>query len=140
MLKELTLHLVLDAVVSLGVVIAGIIISYTGLKWIDPLISLIIMAVVIYSTWGLLTESLRLSLDAVPANVDLEKIKNEVLKTKGIKDIFHIHIWAMGTTKNAMTAHLVLENGLDAQQIKNLKKEIRHKLEHLNIQHVTLEI
>jgi len=137
--KGAYLHLALDALVSVGVVIAGIIIFYTGIKWIDPLISLLIMAVVIYSTWGLLTESLRLLLDAVPGAIEVDKIKTEVLKLQGIKEIHHVHIWAMSTTKNAMTAHLILEKDLDENQISEIKHTLKHKLEHLNIQHITLE-
>lgn len=137
--KSAYLHLAMDALVSAGVVMAGILISYTGIKWIDPLISLVIMAVVLVSTWSLLTESLRLSLDAVPANVDTEKIKEQMLKTEGVKNIHHIHIWAMSTTRNAMTAHLILENGLTEKQIAKIKSELKHELEHLNIQHATLE-
>ena len=137
--KTAYLHLAMDALVSAGVVMAGILISYTGLKWIDPLISLVIMAVVLVSTWSLLTESLRLSLDAVPANVDTEKIKEQMLKTEGVKNIHHIHIWAMSTTRNAMTAHLILDNALTEIQIAKIKSELKHELEHLNIQHATLE-
>lgn len=137
--KGAYLHLVLDALVSAGVVIAGLLISYTGFKWIDPLISLLIMAVVVYSTWGLLTESLKLSLDAVPTAIEMNKVKAAILKTKGIRSIHHIHIWAMSTTKNAMTAHLILEKNLSDQQVAGLKHDVKHTLEHLNIQHVTLE-
>jgi len=137
--KSAYLHLAVDAFVSAGVVMAGVLISYTRLKWIDPLISLVIMAVVIYSTWSLLTESLRLSLDAVPENIDTEKIKIQMLKTEGVKDIHHIHIWAISTTRNAMTAHLILKNDLTEKQIANLKSNLKHELEHLNIQHATLE-
>jgi cobalt-zinc-cadmium efflux system protein len=132
-------HLAVDALVSAGVVIAGVLIYYTGLTWIDPMISLAIMAIVIYGTWGLLTESLRLSLDAVPSNVNIEQIKVQVLKTYGVKDVNHIHIWAMSTTRNAMTAHLILDNNLTEDQISDLKSNLKHQLEHLNIQHTTLE-
>lgn len=137
--KGAYLHLALDALVSVGVVIAGFIITYTHLTWIDPLISLLIMVVVIYSTWGLLMESLKLSLDAVPASINIEKVKKEILKTKEIKSIHHIHIWAMSTTKNAMTAHLILEKDLEEKQVSGIKHSVKHALEHLNIQHVTLE-
>jgi cobalt-zinc-cadmium efflux system protein len=138
-IKGAYLHLALDALVSVGVVFAGLLISYTGIKWIDPLISLVIMAVVIYSTWGLLVESLQLSLDAVPANINPEEIKKEMLKVKEVNDIHHIHIWAMSTAKNAMTAHLVLEKNLDEEKIAAIKHQLKHDLEHLNIQHATLE-
>lgn len=137
--KGAYLHLALDALVSVGVVIAGIIIMYTGYKWIDPLISLIIMGVIVYSTWGLLTESLKLSLDAVPSNVDIEKIKAEVVKVNGVIDFQHIHVWAMSTTRNAMTAHLILESGLTNEEVANIKSEVKNLLEHLNIHHATLE-
>jgi cobalt-zinc-cadmium efflux system protein len=137
--KGAYLHLALDAIVSAGVVIAGLIISYTGINWIDPLISLIIMAVVIYSTWGLLTESLKLSMDAVPNAVNAEEVKKEMQRTTGVRSIHHIHIWAMSTTKNAMTAHLMMEKNLTDKQVADIKHKIKHTLEHLNIQHVTLE-
>jgi cobalt-zinc-cadmium efflux system protein len=137
--KGAYLHLALDALVSAGVVIAGLIITFTGFKWIDPLISLLIMGVIIYSTWGLLKESLKLSLDAVPSNVDLEKIKTEIRKIKGVYDFQHIHVWAMSTTKNAMTAHIILEDKLTEREIAEMKHKVKHELEHLNIQHATLE-
>src|SRR3954471_10261595 len=131
--KGAYLHLALDAMISVGVVIAGFIITYTGAKWIDPMISLLIMVVVIYSPWGLLKESLKLSLDAVPRSIQIEKIKKEIVKIKGIKSIHHIHIWAMSTTKNAMTAHLILEKGLEEKQIISIKHSVKHALDHLNI-------
>ncbi|HKC69559.1 MAG TPA: cation diffusion facilitator family transporter [Bacteroidia bacterium] len=137
--KGAYLHLFTDMLVSAGVVIAGLIIFYTGIKWIDPLISLLIMLVVLYSTWGLLAESLRLSLDAVPADIDIEKIKTQTLKIKGVKEIHHIHVWAMSTTRNAMTAHLMLDENLTPKQIAGIKHILKHELEHLNIQHATLE-
>jgi len=133
------LHLAVDALVSVGVVMAGVIITYTGLTWIDPAISLIIMAVVIVSTWQLLAESLRLTLDAVPENIDMEKVTAAIANTAGVKSVHHIHIWAMSTTKNAMTAHLLLDDNLAGKQIAGLKDGLKHKLEHLNIQHTTLE-
>jgi cobalt-zinc-cadmium efflux system protein len=139
-IKGAYLHLAVDALVSIGVVIAGLVIYYTGIKWIDPLISLLVMTVVIYSTWGLLSESLKLSsLDAVPSSIDLEKIKQEVLKINGVTDIHHIHIWAMSTTKNAMTAHLVLDKDISEEHAAEIKHKVKHELEHLNIQHTTLE-
>lgn len=137
--KGAFLHLALDALVSVGVVVAGLFISYTGKTWIDPLISLVIMFVVILSTLSLLKESLRLSLDAVPAKIDVEKIKQQVLKIKRVKDIHHIHVWAMSTSKNAMTAHLILDKNITSAEINKIKQSIKHDLLHLNIQHATLE-
>lgn len=137
--KGAYLHLMTDALVSAGVVVAGFVIARTGIAWIDPLISIVIMAIVLYSTWGLLTESLRLSMDAVPAGIDVKKIKQFMESGKGVSRVHHIHIWAIGTTRNAMTAHLILEKGLSDQEIVALKQQLKHGLEHLNIQHATLE-
>lgn len=137
--KSAFLHLASDAVVSVGLVAGGIIIYYTHLYWIDPVLSVIVCSVIIVSTWRLLSDSLRLSLDGVPKNIDLEKIKDAALKINGIKDIQHIHVWALSTTQNALTAHIVVSNEIDYQQEEKIKKELRHKLEHENIQHITLE-
>ncbi len=137
--KSAFLHLASDALVSLGLVVGGIIIYFTHLYWIDPLLSLIVCLVIVVSTWSLLKDSLRLSLDGVPENVDIEKVKNEVLTTKGVKDVHHIHLWAISTTQNAMTAHLVVDNGLTNNELSELKTHLKHELEHCNIQHVTLE-
>ena len=97
------------------------------------------MVVVVYSAWGLLTESLKLSMDAVPSAIDVETVKKQMLLVNGVKSAHHIHIWAMSTTINAMTAHLILEGKLNDTEVIKLKQQMKHELEHLNIQHVTLE-
>jgi cobalt-zinc-cadmium efflux system protein len=137
--KGAYLHLLADTMVSLGTVVAGIIIIYTGWYWVDPVVSLVIMMVIVYSTWGLLRGSLRLSMDGVPPGIELEAVKEAALKIPGIKDIYHVHIWAMSTTENALTAQLVVSDNLDGEQVNSLKNSLRHELEHLGIQHVTLE-
>ena len=137
--KAAFLHLASDALVSLGLVAGGIVIFYTHLYWIDPLLSIIICGVIIVSTWSLLKDSLRLSLDGVPDTVDFQKVKDEVIKIDGVKDFHHLHIWAISTTQNALTGHLVVSNHLSFADITALKQKIKHNLEHLNIQHSTLE-
>ncbi len=137
--KAAFLHLASDALVSLGLVVGGILIFYTHLYWIDPLLSIIICGVIIASTWSLLKDSLRLSLDGVPNNVDLHTLKEKVLNTTGVIGFHHLHIWAISTTQNAMTGHLVVADNLSMPQIEKLKNHIKHELEHLNIHHSTLE-
>ena len=137
--KSAFLHLASDAVVSLGLVIGGIIIYYTDIYWIDPVLSLIVCAVIIVSTWKLLKDSLRLSLDGVPNTIELEKIKATALKVKGVIDIHHIHVWAISTTQNAMTAHLIVDEKTTLQQIQQIKAQVKHELEHENIHHATFE-
>jgi len=138
-IKGAYLHLVVDALVSVGVVISGIIISYTQWYWIDPVISLVIMVIIVISTWNLLRDSLSLSLDAVPKNIKIETVRNAALKLMGIKDIHHIHVWALSTAENALTAHLVLNDSVTQEEISLIKKKLKHELEHLGIQHATLE-
>jgi cobalt-zinc-cadmium efflux system protein len=137
--KGAYLHLATDALVSLGVVVAGIIITYTGWTWLDPLISIVVAIVIMGSTWRLLTESLRLSMDGVPAGIDLAAVLADLRAVAGVQDVHHVHVWAMSTTENALTAHLVLKSGLTDAQITALKHDARHRLEHQNISHATLE-
>lgn len=138
-LKGAYLHLMADALVSAAVVVAGLLIMYTGWFWIDSVVSIVVMVVILYSTWRLLTDSLRLSLDAVPRNVNLGNVKEEILKFDGVRDIHHIHVWALSTTVNAMTAHIIINETLSAVGEQHLKECIKNELLHMNIQHVTLE-
>lgn len=133
------LHLAADALVSLGVVVAGIVIRYTGWFWLDPVIGVLVAAVILGSTWRLLSESLRLSLDGVPAGIDLTAVLADLKAVAGVRDVHHVHVWAMSTTENALTAHLVLGPGLTDGQVATLKDDVRHRLEHHTIRHATLE-
>jgi len=137
--KSAYLHLLSDAVVSLGLVIGGLIIMYTGWYIIDSVLSLVVAGIIVTSTWNLLRDSFRLSLDAVPTGISIENIRNVAIKVKGVKDLHHIHIWAISTTENALTAHLVLPNATTIDQEQQIKHELRHQLEHNNIHHITLE-
>ena len=137
--KGAYLHLLTDALVSLGVVAAGVIISVTGWLWLDPVIGIVVALVIIGSTWRLLTDSLRLSMDGVPTDIDLEAVLADLRAVSGVQNVHHVHVWAMSTTENALTAHLVLQPGLSEGQIAALKYDARHRLQHRNISHVTLE-
>jgi len=138
-IKSAYLHLLSDAVVSLGLVVGGIIIIYTGWYIIDSVLSLVVAGIIVSNTWKLLRDSLRLSLDAVPTGISIENIREVALKIKGVKDLHHIHIWAISTTENALTAHLVLPNSTTIDQEQQIKHDLRHQLEHNNIHHITLE-
>ena len=105
------LHLASDAVVSVGVVLAGLGILYSGWLWLDPIVSLIISAVIIGGTWGLLRDSVRLSLDAVPAGIDIDKVELHLASLAGVTEVHDLHVWAMSTTETALTAHVVIPGG-----------------------------
>ena len=138
-IKSAYLHLMSDALVSLALVIGGIVIYYTHWYRIDGILSILVAIVIIVATWKLLKDSLRLSLDGVPENIDLDEIKNAAFKINGVKDFHHIHIWALSTTENALTAHLVVDAAAAPQEIQRIKHTLKHALEHLNIQHATIE-
>ena len=134
------LHLLSDAIVSAALVIGGIIIFYTHLFWIDAALSLLVAIIILFSTWQLLRDSLRLSLDGVPAGIEIRKIRDTIAKMAGVKDFHHIHVWAISTTENALTAHLVVDRDCTLEYAEQLKHKIKHELLHLNIQHATLEM
>ena len=135
-IKSAYMHLLGDALVSLGVVIWGAIIYFTGYTIVDPIISIIVSIVMIVSVIGILRKSIRMNFDGVPMNMDIEEIKNELIEIDGVIDIHHIHIWSLSTTQNALTAHIVIKEWVNEKKIKEI---IRHHLEDENIHHTTLE-
>jgi cobalt-zinc-cadmium efflux system protein len=139
-IKSAYLHFLADALVSLGVVIAGIIVAYTGWNWIDAAMGLLIAVVIVFSTWRLLIESFRLSVDAVPQGVSVKDIKSLILADERVSEAHHIHIWSLSTTENALTAHIHINDELSFEQKMVVIKDLRHELMHHNIQHSTIEL
>jgi cobalt-zinc-cadmium efflux system protein len=137
-IKGAYLHMAVDAIVSFGVVVSGLIIYFTHLYWIDSAVSLIVAIVILRGTWSLLSDSLRLEMDGVPKEMNVEKIKAELMKAKGVVDVHHIHVWALSTTENALTAHLVIDQN-SVPTFDSIKLDLRHRLEHLSISHSTFE-
>jgi len=137
-IKGAFLHLMVDALVSIGVVFSGLLIRYTGWNLIDPIISIVIGVVILITTWGLLKESLRLVIDAVPKSINAEGIIEKLSQVKGVVSVHHIHIWALSSRENAFSAHVqITDNSIEKWE--EIKVELKHLLEHENIQHVTLE-
>ncbi len=135
-IKGAYLHMAADALVSVGVLASGLTISYTGWYVIDPIIGIAVAVVILISTWNLLHESVRLSLDGVPVAINSEDIKEIISEIPEVISIHHLHIWAISTTENAMTAHIVIPN-LD--EMEELKNNIKDRLQKAGITHVTLE-
>lgn len=130
------LHMAADTLVSVGVVISGIIIHYTGWTVIDPIVSLIIAVVILISTWELLSDSLRLAVDGIPDGVELQEIKQLLVENEHVKETHHIHVWAISTTETALTAHVVLD---DLSCWPQVSEQIKHTLSEHGITHATLE-
>lgn len=137
-IKGAFIHMAADAAVSLGVVLAGLIISLTHFYWIDPVISLIIVIVITIGTWGLLKESFFLSMDAVPQGISFDDVANFLNVIEGVKEVHDLHIWAMSTTEIALTAHLVMPAVPEDDLF--LKKVCSQLHDKFGIEHTTIQI
>ena len=129
-IKGAFLHMAADAGVSVGVVVSGLLIYQTGVMWIDPVTSFIILIVIVYSTWSLFTDSLDLALDAVPDDIDIAEVESFFEEKPEIESFHDLHIRAMSTTENALSVHLVLNRQADTDQLlKTMKQELRDKFD-----------
>jgi cobalt-zinc-cadmium efflux system protein len=132
------LHMAADAAVSLGVVLAGLVMLFTGWYWLDPLVSMAIVAVILAGTWGLLRESLNLALDAVPPHIDLSAVAQYLRGQPGVTDIHDLHIWGMSTSESALTVHLVMPGGYPGDAVIDGITQALN--EHFAVHHSTLQI
>jgi cobalt-zinc-cadmium efflux system protein len=137
-LRGAFLHMAADALVSLGVVIAGAVFIWTGWTWLDPAISLVIAVVILLGTWGLLRQSLHLSLDGVPASVELDSVKSYLSSLPGVIEVHDLHVWAMSTSETALTVHLVISDGHPGDDFLNRVADELH--DDFAIEHATIQI
>ncbi|RZI81986.1 MAG: cation transporter [Rubrivivax sp.] len=137
-LRGAYLHMAADALVSLGVVIAGGLTLAFGWNWLDPAVSLAIAAVIVFGTWGLFRQSMHLLFDGVPDQIDLAAVQAYLLALPGIERVHDLHVWAMGTSEIALTAHLVMPNGHPGDDF--LQGIDNHLHEHFSIDHVTVQV
>lgn len=131
-------HMMGDAIISLGVVIAGFAIIYTGWQWLDPVVSLIIAVLILAGTWGLLRDSVNLALHGVPAGIDIEQVRTFLKTLEGVSEVHDLHVWAMSTTETALTAHLIMPAGCpDGGFLGTVSDTLQ---ERFDIHHVTIQI
>jgi cobalt-zinc-cadmium efflux system protein len=132
------LHMAADAAVSAGVIVAAFVIGLTGLQWIDPAVGIVIIVIILAGTWGLLREASSLALDAAPRSVDLDRVRAFLEGCTGVTEVHDLHVWAMSTTENALTAHVVRPGHTDDDAfLHHLCEELGH---HFGIDHVTVQI
>ena len=131
------LHMAADAGVSLGVVVAALVIMVTGWLWLDPAISLVIAVVVFWSGWGLARDSVNLALDGVPRGIELARVKEYLGGLEGVTEVHDLHVWAMSTSETALTAHLVRPAGSNDAFLHSACEQLAHRF---NIHHATLQI
>lgn len=136
-IRSAFVHFVADALVSLGVVIAGLIMALTGIHWIDSLVSFAIIAVILYSSYNLLIDSVNLALDAVPEHIKIEEVREFLSSLPAISGVHDLHIWALGTTDAALTVHLKTSVQTDINFITSVQKELNKRF---SIEHSTIQI
>lgn len=137
-IKAAFLHMAADAGVSLGVVVAGIFIIVKGWIWIDPVVSLVIVAVILVGTWGLLLDSINYAMDAVPDSIDIPAIRNYLMSFDHINSIHDLHVWPLSTTEIALTVHIVVnDDPLDNNFLQNLQQNLH---DNFRIDHSTIQI
>ncbi len=136
-IKGAFLHMAADAAVSAGVIVAGLVILLSGWWWLDPVVSLVINAIIVWGTWGLLRDSFDMTMDAVPAGVDLLSVQGYFRSLPGINDLHHLHIWPLSTTETALTVHLVKpQTEGDDELLGRVSRELN---ERFNIDHATIQ-
>ncbi len=140
-LRAAVLHLATDAVVSLGVVAAGALILWTGWTWVDPAISLLIVAVIALSSLGLMRDSLKLSLDATPEHINLTEVRNKILDFPGVISIHDLHIWPLSTEATAMTVHLRVDNSITHESENILLRKVKKTMSsEFSVGHITIQL
>jgi cobalt-zinc-cadmium efflux system protein len=136
-LRSAFVHFVADALVSLGVVIAGVIMTLTGIRWIDSVVSFAIISVILYSSYRLLIDSVNLALDAVPDNIKIEKVLEYLTNLAEVKGVHDLHIWSLGTTDAALTVHLITAVQTDINFITTIQQHLHTQF---NIEHSTVQV
>lgn len=131
------LHMAADAGVSLAVVLGGLLINTTGANWIDPMLSLLVVAVILWGVWGLLVDSVNLALDAVPRGIDINEVRSFLNDLDRVEEVHDLHIWPLSTTETALTAHLVIPKGCTDSFIYDVREQLH---EQFAIDHTTLQI
>jgi len=131
------LHMAADALVSAGVVVAGALTLWVGWVWLDPVVSLLIAAVILWGTWGLFKQSLHLLFDGVPDSIDPDAVRNLLKDLPGVAEVHDLHVWAMGTSQIALTAHLVTDTTDTSALLCQAEEELH---EHFEIRHITLQL
>jgi cobalt-zinc-cadmium efflux system protein len=137
-LKSAFAHMAADALVTAGVVVAGAAIGITGWLWLDPAVSLVISAVIVIGSWGLLKSAIRLALDAVPEGLDADAVRAHLAALPGVTALHDLHIWGMSTTETAMTCHLMMPGGHPGDAVLNAMTHELH--DRFGIAHATIQI
>jgi len=136
-IRSAFVHFIADTLVSFGVVVTGILVAVTGKSWFDPAVSFVIIAVILYSSYHLLIDSVNLALDAVPEHIDILGVKQYLESVPGVADVHDLHIWALSTTETALTVHLKTDALTDTSFITGIQQQLQ---ERFGIGHATIQV
>jgi cobalt-zinc-cadmium efflux system protein len=136
-IRSAFVHFIADALVSFGVVVAGVIMTLTGKPWIDSFVSFAIIAVILYGSYNLLIDSVNLALDAVPENIKIESVRDYLAGLQGVTGVHDLHIWSLGTTDAALTVHLTTAVQTNVQFISSIQHHLHDEFE---IEHSTIQV
>ncbi len=136
-IRSAFLHFVADTLVSFGVVVTGIVMALTKIYWLDSVVSFVILAIILYSVYGLVIDSVNMALDAVPENININEIKDFLLSLPEVSELHDLHIWAMSTTASALTVHLITRIQTDVSFISNIQEYLQ---KNFRIEHTTIQV
>ena len=137
-IKGAFLHLAYDALIAVGVVLAGVAIYFTGWLWIDPIVGLLVVSIITWGSWNLLRRSVELILGAVPYGVNQKAVYTYLKKLPGVQEVHDLHIWGLSTQETALTAHLIMpEGGLSDEEYLKINRDLNKEF---HIQHITLQV
>lgn len=131
------LHMLTDTLVSVGVVVSGVVIYLTDFTYIDPIVGLLVAVIIVVASWRLLMQSIRMVIDGVPETIDTVLLASAIAEVQHVRDVHHMHVWALSTTETALTAHVVID---DLRNMDTVKEEVKDTLRRMGVSHSTLEI
>ncbi|VBB07710.1 cation efflux protein [Lucifera butyrica] len=138
--KSAVLHMLGDAAASAGVIIGGIIISFTHWYVIDPILSVLIALLIAFGAWNIVKQTVSILMEGTPAGVEISKVVETILSVAEIQDVHDLHVWTITTGRNALSCHAVVDSNFTVKELQNILRDVEHRLLHLNIGHVTIQI
>ena len=137
--RVISLHFLEDVLGWVAVLVGSVVMLFADVPVLDPILSILIASFILFNVYKNLSQAFRIILQGIPENVDLEEIKRKIKSIPGIVDLHDLHTWSMDGRYNIMTFHLVIRPATSPAEIEKLKREVRHQVQHLNIQHLTIE-
>jgi cobalt-zinc-cadmium efflux system protein len=138
--RSAVIHMLGDAAASAGVIVGGLIIQFTGWYLVDPILSVLIALLIAFGAWGIVKQTVGILMEGVPGDLDVDKVVDTVRSVAGVQDVHDVHVWCITSGRNALSCHAVLDGGLTVRESQSVLRDIEHRLIHLGICHVTIQV